>query len=90
MLRSCNAQTINIIVAIDIKSITSYCVMPKQVFNKEDFLKMADGATECLVVRRKDKVKLKLRKSRMMYIYVTNEPEANDLLKSIKAETIEF
>jgi len=64
--------------------------MPKQVFSKDDFLKIADGAKECLVVRRKDKVKLKLRKSRLMYIYVTNDSEANELLKSIKVDTIEF
>jgi len=64
--------------------------MPKQVFSKDDFLKMADGATECLVVRRKDKVKLKLRRSRLMYVYVTNDSEANDLLKSIKVDTIEL
>ena len=64
--------------------------MPKQLFSKDDFLKMADGAIECLVVRRKDKVKLKLRRSRMMYIFVTNESEANDLLKSIKADTLEL
>jgi len=64
--------------------------MPKQVFSKDDFLKIADGARECLVVRRKDKVKLKLRKSRLMYIYVTNDSEANELLKSIKVDTIEF
>jgi len=64
--------------------------MPKQVFSKEDFLKMADGATECLVVKRKDKVKLKLRRSRMMYIYVTNDSEANDLLKNIKVDKVEF
>ena len=64
--------------------------MPKQVFSKDEFLKMADGARECLVVRRKDKVKLKLRKSRMMYIYVTNDAEAKDILKSIKSDTIEL
>ena len=64
--------------------------MPKQLFSKDDFLKMADGAIDCLVVRRKDKVKLKLRRSRMMYVYVTNESEANDLLKSIKIDQIEL
>jgi hypothetical protein len=64
--------------------------MPKQVFNKDDFLKMADGARECLVVRRKDKVKLKLRKSRLMYIYVTTDSEADDILKNIKVDTVEF
>jgi hypothetical protein len=64
--------------------------MPRQVFSKDDFLKMAEGAIECLVVRRKDKVKLKLMRSRSMYVYVTNESEANDLLKSIKLNAIEL
>ena len=64
--------------------------MPRQVFSKDDFLKIADGAIECLVVRRKDKVKLKLMRSRSMYVYVTDESEANDLLKSIKLDAIEL
>ncbi len=64
--------------------------MPKQLFNKDDFIKMADGAEACLVVRRDDKVKIKLRKSRQMYIYVANSSEAGDLLKHIKVDTIEF
>ncbi|MGH7909694.1 MAG: hypothetical protein ACRENW_07590 [Thermodesulfobacteriota bacterium] len=64
--------------------------MPKQLFDKDEFLKMADDAIDCLVVRRKDKVKLKVRRSRMMYIYVTNESEADELLKSIKVNTIEL
>lgn len=65
-------------------------LMPKQLFNKEDFLKMANDARECLVVRRKDKVKLKLRRTRMMYIYVASESEADNLLKSIKVDKIEL
>ncbi len=64
--------------------------MPKELFNKDDFLKMADGAIECLVVRREDKVKLKVRRTRMMYVYVTNESEANDLLKKVKVDTIKL
>jgi len=64
--------------------------MPKQVFSKEDFLKMADGAIECLVVRRKDKVKLKLRRSRLVYTYVTNDSEAKELLKSVKVNVVEL
>ncbi|MFQ5970536.1 MAG: hypothetical protein ACE5J2_08600 [Nitrososphaerales archaeon] len=64
--------------------------MPKQVFSKEDFLRMADGAIECLVVRRDDKVKLKLRRSRLVYTYVTNDSEANDLLKSVNLNVVEL
>ncbi|MFY3740051.1 MAG: hypothetical protein HMLIMOIP_000476 [Candidatus Nitrosomirales archaeon] len=64
--------------------------MPKQLFDKDEFLKMADDAIDCLVVRRKDKVKLKVRRSRRMYIYVTNESEADELLKRIKVNTTEL
>ena len=64
--------------------------MPKQIFSKDDFIKLADGAIECLVVRRKDEVKIKLRLSRMLYVYVTNASEADEILKEIKVNKIEF
>ncbi|MFQ5941695.1 MAG: hypothetical protein ACE5KA_08375 [Nitrososphaerales archaeon] len=64
--------------------------MPKQIFNKDDFIKLADGAWECLVVRREDKVKIKLRRSRLMYIYVTNSSEADEVLKEIKVDKVEL
>lgn len=64
--------------------------MPKQIFNKDDFIKLADDARECLVVRREDKVKIKLRRSRLMYIYVSNASEADQLLKEIKLDKIEL
>jgi hypothetical protein len=64
--------------------------MPRQIFNKDDFLKLADDATECLVVRREDKVKIKLRRSRLMYVYVANASEADQVLREIKLDKIEF
>jgi hypothetical protein len=64
--------------------------MPKQIFNKDDFIKLADDARECLVVRREDKVKVKLRRSRLMYIYVSNASEADQILKEIKLDKIEL
>jgi hypothetical protein len=64
--------------------------MPKQIFNKDDFIKLADDARECLVVRREDKVKVKLRRSRLMYIYVANASEADQILKEIKLDKIEL
>ena len=64
--------------------------MPKQIFNKDDFIKLADDARECLVVRREDKVKIKLRRSRLMYIYVSNASEADQILKEIKLDKIEL
>jgi hypothetical protein len=64
--------------------------MPKQIFNKDDFLQLADDARECLVVRRGDKVKIKLRKSRLMYIYVADASEADNILSQIKVDKFEF
>ncbi|MEM2760533.1 MAG: hypothetical protein QXU32_08680 [Nitrososphaerales archaeon] len=64
--------------------------MPKQIFNKDDLIKLADGARECLVVRRNDKVKIKLRRSRLMYIYVTDASEADQVLREIKLDKIEL
>jgi len=64
--------------------------MPKQIFNKDDFIKVADNARECLVVRRKDKVKIKLRRSRLMYIYVSKASDADQILKQIKIDKTEL
>lgn len=64
--------------------------MPKQVFNKDEFIELADGARECLVVRRKGKVKLKLIRSRLMYVYVADESDADQVLKEIKLDQIEL
>lgn len=64
--------------------------MPKQIFDKDEFIKLADDARECLIVRRKDKVKIKVRRSRLMYIYVANESEADQVLKEIKLDKLEF
>ncbi len=64
--------------------------MPKQIFNKDDFIKVADNARECLVVRRKDKVKIKLRRSRLMYIYVSKSSDADQILKQIKIDKTEL
>ena len=49
---------------------------------------MADGAKVCLVVRREDKVKIKIRRSRLMYTYITDKSEADQVLKEIKLDKI--
>ena len=62
--------------------------MPRQLFNKDDFIKLADGARVCLVVRRDDKVKIKIRRSRLMYTYITDKSDADQVLKEIKLDKI--
>ena len=64
--------------------------MPHLVKSAEDFLKLEEKATECRVVRRQGKVKLKLRTPKNLVIYVTTPEEAETLLKSIKVEKVEL
>lgn len=74
----------------NIKNNRWFLYVAKQIFNKDDFLELADDARECLVVRREDKVKIKLRRSRLMYVYVAQPSEADEILSKIKLEKIEF
>lgn len=64
--------------------------MPKQIFNSEDFKKLLERAKECRVLRMSDKVKLKLRTQKMLYVFITSKEEAEDLLKGIKIEVREI
>ncbi|GIU71367.1 MAG: hypothetical protein KatS3mg003_2157 [Candidatus Nitrosocaldaceae archaeon] len=64
--------------------------MPKQVFDKDEIVRLADKAQECRIVRRKDKVKIKIRRSRMLYTYVANANEADEILNKINIEKVEF
>lgn len=58
--------------------------MPREVFDREEFMKLAEGAAEVRVVRRGDKVKLKARRKRYLYTYVTDVKEAEEILEEIK------
>jgi len=64
--------------------------MPKQIFSAEDFKRLSEKAIECRVLRMDDKVKLKLRTPKMLYIFITSKEEADDLLKGIKVEVREI
>ncbi|MEE9585960.1 MAG: hypothetical protein V3W09_03570 [Nitrososphaerales archaeon] len=64
--------------------------MPRQISDAEEFRRLADSATLCKVVKRDDRVKLKLRTSKILYTYITDETEAEELLKGLKIETVEF
>ena len=64
--------------------------MPKQIRAADEFKKLAETATLCKIVKREGQVKLKLRTPKTLYTYVTNESEAEELLKGLKIETEEF
>ncbi|MGQ4874940.1 MAG: hypothetical protein ACP6IY_12810 [Promethearchaeia archaeon] len=64
--------------------------MPREIFDKEKFLEIAEYAEHCRVKRLKDVVKLKLRTKKILYTYKTDPVTAEELLKSIKCEIIEL
>lgn len=64
--------------------------MPRRISDADEFRRLADSAEYCRVVRRGDRVKLKLRTAKVLYTYVTDEAEAEELLKGLKIEATEF
>ena len=64
--------------------------MPKQIYDIEKFRSFLDKATECRTVRKADKVKIKIRTPKMLYVLVTSEEEAEKILKDVKVKIIEF
>ena len=64
--------------------------MPKLVRSVEEFRKLFSDADEIRVVRRDNVVKLKLRSQRTIYTYISNNEEADSLLKEIKVSSVEF
>lgn len=64
--------------------------LPKQISDADEFKKISESASICKVVKRDGKVKLKLRTPKILYTYITDETEAEELLKGIKIDTIDF
>lgn len=63
--------------------------MPAEIFDKEEFLNIAQKASECRVKRLKDIVKLKLRTPRQLYTIKLDEETAEEVLKEIKCPIID-
>jgi ferritin-like protein len=63
--------------------------MPTEVADTEEFVKIAERATECRVKRLKDIVRLKLRTSRQLYTIKVQPEKATEMLKQIRCEVIE-
>ena len=64
--------------------------MPKQIYEENKFLELAELAIHCRVKRIKDIVKLKLRTKKYLYIFITDPITANRLLNTIKCDVIEL
>lgn len=61
-------------------------VMPTEIFDAEEFVKLSEVALACRVKRLKDLVKLKLRTPSMLYTIKLQAPQAEEALKRIKCE----
>ncbi|MFX0170025.1 MAG: 50S ribosomal protein L38e [Candidatus Hodarchaeota archaeon] len=58
--------------------------MPREVQSEEEFLELLERASECLVKRLPDAVKLKLRTPRYLYTFKTDSGTAERLLAGMK------
>ena len=58
--------------------------MPKEIFDADEFLTLAEGAKICIVKRTEDVTKLKLRTGRYLYTIKLEASEAEELLGKIQ------
>ncbi len=64
--------------------------MPKEIFDEEKFLELAEFAIHCRVKRVKDVVKLKLRTKKILYTYKTDPTTADRIVRGLSCEIIEL
>ena len=64
--------------------------MPKEIYDAEEFIALAEAATKCIVKKNGDKTKLKLRTNRYLYTIVLDSDEASTVLGKIKCPTEEI
>ncbi len=64
--------------------------MPKEIYDAEEFIALAEDANKCIVKKNGDKTKLKLRTNRYLYTIVLDSNEASTVLGKIKCPTEEI
>lgn len=64
-------------------------VMPTEVFDVEEFIRISERAKYCIVKRSGDIVKLKLRTPRRLYTLKVRPEEAGDIIRQLKCEIVE-
>jgi len=64
--------------------------MPKEIYDADEFIALADGATKCIVKKNDGETKLKLRTNRYLYTIVLDSDEASDILGKIQCPTEEI
>ena len=64
-------------------------ILPKEITNTDEFVRISEKAVECRVKRLSDIVKLKLRTPGQLYTLKVDPTKAAELLKQIKCEVVE-
>lgn len=64
--------------------------MPKEIFDKEEFIKISKKASQCSVKKLGDQTKLKLRTGKYLYTIKLDASEANILLGQISCPKVEL
>lgn len=64
--------------------------MPKEVFDKSEFIKLSEDSEECRIKRLDNVIKLKLRKNRYLYTIKLDAKEAEELIGQLGCSTREI
>ena len=83
-------EKLNIRALVDLRRRWKVDGLPKEIFDPEEFLALAEKASECRVKRLGDVMKLKLRTSRQLYTIKLESVEGEELLKKIGCPTREL
>jgi large subunit ribosomal protein L38e len=64
--------------------------MPKEIFDINEFIQIAERAEYCNIKRLEREVKLKLRTRKKLYTLKTNPTKAEEIVKKISCEIREL
>jgi large subunit ribosomal protein L38e len=65
-------------------------IMPKEIYDPEEFISLAEDATSCTIKKNDGETKLKLRTSRYLYTIVLEPAEVSEVLGKIQCPTEEI
>jgi len=64
--------------------------VPREIFDEEKFIELAEFAVHCRVKRLREVVKLKLRTKKILFTYKTDPTTAERILRNITCDVIEL
>jgi len=64
-------------------------MMPKQITDPDELLKLSENAIEARIKRLKDIVKIKIRTPKYLYVMKASPDEAEEILKRVRCEIVE-